>query len=138
MSMESPGRHAWTSWVSLGLLVVLCAAIAFLQYRWIGEISEAEQQRLRDALGERLNTLRRNFNDEISALCAALQPDASEVEALGRQAAYEARYERWRGSHEGVFQRIGMAVPEADSLVLYQLDLAGGRFSPADWPADWT
>ena len=50
-------RRALLSWASVAALAVLCAALGLLQYRWIGEIAEAERARLREDLKTRLTAL---------------------------------------------------------------------------------
>ena len=128
----------WSAWASVTLLAVLCAVVAILQYRWIGEISSAERQRLQDELRDELNSLRIAFSDEIANASAALQPDAEEVAALGRDGAYAARYERWKESRKPVFRRIALAVPHKGALEFSILDQASGRFVSAEWPHEWT
>ena len=49
------GKRAWLSWAAVGLLIALCAILAVLQYRWIGEIAGLERDRLQDELQSRLN-----------------------------------------------------------------------------------
>ena len=44
--MERIKQRAWISWISVGLLALACAILAVLQFRWIGEVSKAERQRL--------------------------------------------------------------------------------------------
>jgi hypothetical protein len=50
MVMESAKRQAVFSWVTAGALRVLCGILAVLQYRWIGEVSLAQEDRLRYSL----------------------------------------------------------------------------------------
>jgi hypothetical protein len=92
----------------MGLLVVLVGVLAVLQYRWIGEISQAERQRLREDLKTAVRGVSRDFNAEITSACAKLLPTASEVEAKGRAAAYQDRYTQWQAStaHSRMFSRI--------------------------------
>ena len=63
MEMIDSIRLAWRSWVSVGVLAVLCGFLAILQYRWIGEVSGAERLTLQKDLETRLALLRRNFDD---------------------------------------------------------------------------
>ena len=121
----------------MGILAVLCAVLAALQYRWIGEISAAERTQLRDQLQSRLSLLSRGFNDQISNACAALLPTRDQVDQLGAEKAYADRYLAWRDSHEPLFHRIGLIRPGPEGADLLLLDLKTGRFSPAAWPADW-
>jgi len=137
MDMENFRRRPWLAWASVTLLGILCAVLAVLQYRWIGEITEAERGRLHDALLSRLSALSRAFNEQISKSAYALIPDSEQLEKAGREGAYSAQYLRWKESHEHEFQRVAIAVPEGDDLELLSLNLDSAQFSRVDWPADW-
>jgi signal transduction histidine kinase len=109
-----------------------------LQYRWTGEISGAERQRLQASLRERLRQIQREFNSRISGFCAAVQPAPLLVDALGREQAYASQYRLWRQSHEPLFRRVALAVPSDRSLAFFDLDMETMRFGPGEWPADWS
>ena len=127
----------WFSWAAVTLLALLCAVVAVLQYRWIGEISGAERQRLQDQLRDELASFRSAFSDEIRSSAAALQTTAPEVERLGREGAYAARYREWKAAGRPLFQRIAIAIPSGAGLQLELLDQSSGRFSLAPWPDAW-
>src|ERR1700736_2338614 len=135
--MDKAQQRAWLSWASVGLLAVLCGLLAVLQNNWIREISRAEKERLQNQLQTELNHLSREFNSEITSACSDLLPDASQVEELGREKAYSVRYSQWKESHDRIFSRMALAVPQGDSLDLFNLDLATAQFSRADWPSTW-
>src|SRR5579863_10005883 len=128
----------WYPWASAVLLVALYAAVAVLHDRWIGEISEAERQKLQEQLHTELNALRNAFSERIRNATSALQATTGEVERLGCEEAYSARYQRWQRANGPLFQRIALAVPRNGSLELESLDLASGRFAPAPWPQEWS
>ncbi|HEY1239130.1 MAG TPA: HAMP domain-containing sensor histidine kinase [Bryobacteraceae bacterium] len=130
-------RSAWLPWVSVAVLAALCGGLAILQYRWIGEISGAERQNLEAALHDRIENLRRDCNQEFATAARALQPSGSDVDQLGREAAYTAQYRRWKTKFPPFFRRIALAVPDADRLNLLDLNLQTGQFSAALWPAEW-
>jgi len=135
--MDRLQRRAWFSWASLGLLAVLCAVVAVLQYRWIGEISEAERTRLQSQLHDDLDSLRTRFDEEVFNACAALAPSPGETERLGVEGAYAARYARWRVSHPALFRRIALARLREGSLTFEEMDPATAVFHSGAWPADW-
>jgi signal transduction histidine kinase len=135
--MMPPRRQLWLSWIAVGLLALVCALLGALQYRWTGEISGAERQRLLASLRERLRLIQREFNSRISGFCDALQPSPSLVDALGREQAYASQYRMWRQAHEPLFRHVVLAVPGERSLAFYDLDLETMRFAPGEWPADW-
>lgn len=136
--MKTPERRAWLSWASVGLLAALCGVLALLQNHWIREISRAEKERLQNQLQSELMRLSREFNTELASACFDLVPTTQQVDELGRMKAYALRYSQWRESHDRLFSRIAVVVPDDDSLEFYDLDLASGQFAPGEWPPSWT
>jgi signal transduction histidine kinase len=135
--MMLPRRQFLVSWIAVGLLALICALLGALQYRWTGEISEAERQRLQTSLRERLRLIQREFNSRISGFCETPQPAPWLVDTLGREQAYASQYRLWRQSHEPLFRRVALAVLHDESIAFYGLDLETARFAPGEWPADW-
>ena len=138
MDVEKHRRQALLSWLFVVVLVTLCATLGILQYRWIGEASRAEGDRMRAGLETRLQRLSRDFNAEIAAACSALTPGERESESHV-EADYAARYLAWKnsGRYPGLFRRISLVVPEGDQLLLKNLDLNQGTFAPVEWPLEW-
>ncbi len=137
MNMENIKQRAWRAWASAGLLAVLCAVLAVLQSRWIGEISMAERDRLREQLQAGLTQLSVDLNTRVANTCAGLVPDATQFEQTSREAAYAGYYRRWKESHEPLFRRIALVVPESGNLNLSLLDLDSAQFAAAPWPPEW-
>src|SRR5262245_12123754 len=131
-------RQGWLSWASIGLMALLCAILAVLQYRWIGEIAGAERGRLQEELRSRLQNIRGAFNDELSRSIAGLMPGPGAVDEKGREAAYTEQYLRWRESHDRIFRHLGIAIPTSDGVRLTVLDPDTGRFASAEWPPEWS
>src|SRR5438477_3977332 len=119
--------------------IVLCASLALIQNRWITKLSQAERERLQKELQVDLSRLSHEFNNEIASACSALLPPSSRIEELGRERAYSLQYAQWKESHDRVFSRIALVVPERDgSIALSLLNLDTGQFVKADWPPDWS
>ena len=139
MNVGRVDRRKIRYWLAMGSLVVICCVLAFLQYRWIGEISRAEEERLKGGLRVGLQRLSQDFNYTIESACAALQPSNREVEEKGREQAFAGRFERWRNStrHTALFRTIGVAIPSGDNLELLILDFDSGKLLGAEWPAGW-
>lgn len=126
-------------WALLGLIAVLCAGLSFLQYRWTGEVSRAEQARLRSALDGQVASFVRAFDEELRESCRTLLPDEAEIKAEGAQEAHRARFEQWSASHDrSLLTRIGIAIPEPrqGTLNLFSLDHSG-QMAPMAWPPIW-
>src|ERR1051326_2813076 len=135
--MKTVAGRSWLSWTSVAVLAALCGFLALLQNHWIAQLSFAEKDRLQQQLQNELNHLAREFDSEITGAVMGLLPSQPEIDGLGREKAYAIRYTQWRQSHEGIFTRIALAVPQESSINLLMLDLDNGQFAPADWPLDW-
>ena len=66
MSFFSSNRLS-SPWVA-ALLALVLVALAWLQYRWIGEVSQAERERLDRGLTASASLMRRDFNRELQRL----------------------------------------------------------------------
>jgi signal transduction histidine kinase len=139
MDFDKHQRHAIISWVFVCALIALSVTLGILQYRWIGEVSVADRERMRTSLQASLQRLSQEFNAEITAAGTALLPSSVPSDLQGRADAYAARYAHWRESsrHTGMFRRIAMATPDHGALALYILDPNTGIYSPAPWPDSW-
>src|SRR5574342_37881 len=57
----------------VGLLLILLPALAVLQYRWIGEVSAAERERLQNSLSVASDRFAMDFDAELSRVAGAFQ-----------------------------------------------------------------
>src|SRR5260370_6642893 len=139
MSSGNHRRRKTLSWLFVAGPFVLCAVLGVLQYRWIGEVSEAARDRLRGSLEATLNRLRLDFSTELGAACRALLPEGSGVDGKADEAEVAERYAQWKktGSHSQMFRHIAIAEPRNQTLVLRNLDLDQDVFQTVEWPSDW-
>ncbi len=139
MNMEHIGRKALGSWATVGFLAALCVVLAVLQFRWLGEIGEADKVRLRSALRESLDLVSREFNRTLTETASALVPEREAFFDQTRDEAYLAAYRAWaeQAQEPGIVKRVGIAVPEKNGIELHLLDKQAMRFEPASWPAGW-
>ena len=138
MNVERNRHHTLLSGLFVAVLVTLCVTLGFLQYRWIGEASRAERERLHGSLHATLQRLSQEFNADITATSVALLP-ATQIEEAERERIYANRYAQWResGRHNGLVRQVSLAIPERDSLRLRNLDPNTGAFVDAEWPVEW-
>jgi signal transduction histidine kinase len=132
-------RQYSISWVFVGALFVLCGVLGILQYRWIGEVSVAARERLRNSLQANLEQLSQDFNAEITAACRPLMPaGAPDAEAVQRD--IESRYDQWKSRSQArqIVQRVALAIPRDGALNLRSLNWETGRFEDAAWPEGWS
>ena len=88
----------------LGLIVpaalaVLVVTLAVLQYRWLGQVSDAERERMKTTLMQRADAFARDFDREVLHLYLALQTESAGL-AQHDWAPFARRYEIWRESAE--------------------------------------
>ncbi|TAK16214.1 MAG: HAMP domain-containing histidine kinase [Acidobacteria bacterium] len=125
-------------------LVVLVAVLAFFQYRWLGQVSEADRERQRTTLNQRAREFAADFDREIGRIYAALQYD--EAGGADATAAFVKHYNEWKES--SAFPQLVRAIyltgePAATSgadnavapIPLNRFDPSSGGFSATDWPA---
>jgi signal transduction histidine kinase len=120
------------------LLVVLLATMATLQYRWLGEVSRAEEERMRASLRTRATDLAREFDRELTRTYIAfrLEPEAS---AKDPAAAIAAAYDRWRSSSPAPAMLRGLYVIDGatfESGALRRFNPDRRTLDAAEWPAD--
>src|SRR5215470_6389403 len=118
---------------SCGLLLLL----GTLQYRWVGQVSEAERLRLRAGAKTRAEALGRDFDREVTRAFLGLQmdPETLKERAFDR---YAERYEFWqrRAVHPGLVKDVLLVEKgPAEALRLSRFDPSRRTFEPAEWPA---
>jgi signal transduction histidine kinase len=121
---------------SLVLMLLVLVVLAILQYRWIGEVSQAEHARLRWALDNAVSQFRVEFNAELRHLGAAFQvpPYSSDV-ALRRQ--LEDRFADWKaeGHLSGLLAGLCVRTKQSGGTpTLMRFNPAKGDWEPSPWP----
>ena len=128
-------RRALLSWLVVCLLAVLCSVLGYLQYRWIGEISRAERERLHKSLEASLAQMANAFESELNAEIGENLPRALSTDREERERQYAGAYLPPREKH--LVKSVSLAVPEGDGITLRTLNAQSGMFEPRDWPAQW-
>jgi signal transduction histidine kinase len=139
MKNRAKNRGATAPWLFMGALLVLCGVLGALQYRWIGEASEAARERMRAGLQANLFRLSRDFNSEIATAWREVMPVEPPESAADAELAVVERYARAKksGRGVGVFRRIALVEPVGGGMVLRSLDPEREVFEKAEWPRDW-
>src|SRR5436189_5488216 len=114
-------------------LAVLLVVLATLQYRWLGQISEADEARLRAGARSRAEQLARDFDREVTRAFLWLHVDAGSVRSHD-WAAYAARHARWARltAHPGLVKDVWLVDATGDEL--WRFDPATSSFQAAAWP----
>ena len=132
-------RRAVSSWLFVGALLLLCAVLGVLQYRWTGEVSLAARDRMRASLQDSLNRVSQDFNQEISAAARGLIPAGLPTDAGAVERGVLANLDQWKRTERNprMIGRVAVAAPAGGALSLRMLDVAKEAFAPATWPDDW-
>jgi signal transduction histidine kinase len=122
-------------WISVGL-AALVAGLAVLQYRWLGQVSDAERDRMRASVRARATQVGETFDREITRAYFLLQLDPATREQRNWP-VYAARVQAWRASSAfpGMVSDLLLAERGLDGSVTLQRFNAGtGIFESAEWP----
>lgn len=129
-------NRRWFPYLTVLLLLGLLALLATLQYRWLGQISDAESVRLDKRVNDDTNRFAREFDQEIQKASFALQIAASEFEN-GDLRGIQKRFAFWKQqtSDPELIQSI-YYLRANDTAGLKKIDLKTGKMFDSDWPAD--
>ena len=131
-------RLSWQLTTAAILLVAL-GALATLQHRWLGEVSEAERERMRAGLRTRASAFSQEVDTELTRLFLAFHMDR---DLLDRDpaAALGAAYRGWQAATvapsivRGIYVASGMTIETAK---LQRFDATRGTLEPAAWPPEF-
>ncbi|MDE3153927.1 MAG: HAMP domain-containing histidine kinase [Acidobacteriota bacterium] len=121
--------------VAGGGLMALLVLTAILQYRWVGQVSDAERDRLHASATTAADRFANDFDGELTRLFAALQVPQADLDAGGGHALAQG-VARWGATAS--FPRLpgDIYVVRLDrTTALLKLDGATGRLAAAPWPA---
>jgi signal transduction histidine kinase len=115
-------------------LVVLLPALALLQYRWVGQVSEAERERMQRSLQHAALQFRESFDGEVSRAILSLQVDGATArdEAWGR---YAERYATWTATaaQPAIVAAIFLVDADRSSVRLRRWNAETMTFEAAAW-----
>lgn len=117
------------------VLAILLALLAFFQYRWLGQVSEAERQRMHTTLENRARDFALDFDRELGRAVTAFWAPAADLEA-NPAAALAAGWARWQaaGGHSRLVKAVFLVDRGSAELPLRRFDPATGTVRPAEWP----
>ncbi|MBI1354148.1 MAG: hypothetical protein GC160_07365 [Acidobacteria bacterium] len=121
----------WANPLIVAGMALVLGVVAWLQYRWIGELSEAEKARLERTLEQSARRFRGGFNRQLHELAVSIAPEMRELDADNVEALTAERLTPWL---EGTPLRI-------ESAWMRRIAASGEgellRLSPADrsWEA---
>ena len=121
------------------LLLVLLGALATVQYRWLGEVSEAERDRMRASLRTRASEFTQEFDAELTRVFIAFQMDRDRLDGAAAP-ALAAAYAAWRASTMAPSLVRGVYVAEGrtfESAKVQRFDLEENTLQPSPWPPEF-
>jgi hypothetical protein len=130
-------RKFWLPWTFVGLLAIVCATLAIVQYGWINQLSDAERTRLQTDFQARLAGMGQEFDHRVTSSYEGLKPTFAEITEWGTRAACVRQYRRWTATSEPIFRRIAIVTLDDGEPSLQALDPQSGEFTPAPWPSTW-
>ncbi len=128
------GKPAGPTLVTCALLVLL-PALAVLQYRWVGQVSTAERERMQRNLRIAAAQFRENFDGEI--VRAVLSLRVGPATALeGTSDRYTESYETWlnTAAHPQAVAAVLLVDADAGRLRLRKWNPDTHFFDTAEWP----
>jgi signal transduction histidine kinase len=130
-------RPSVLTWLVAAMLVLL-PMLAFLQFRWLGQLSDAERDRLQRNLRATTTELTTALDLELARLLVGLQLDG---QTLREQAwsRYAERHAAWAAAtaDPALVRDVLLADAEdGETLRLRRWDPTSQAFVPAEWPDD--
>lgn len=125
-------RSATAALISLTVLTAALVVLGTLQYRWIGDLADAERQRMRTGIEFAAHHFSDEFDHELTRMFLAFQlpmPDATADHLLHR-------YDEWAAAaRDPKIVRAVYFVPPFEPDRLQLIDPATRNVRPAAWPA---
>jgi signal transduction histidine kinase len=129
-----------TPWqlLAAAILLVLLAILATLQYRWLGEVSDAERDRMRASLRSRASEFTQEFDGELTRTYLAFHVGSDQLDGDAAAVLADA-YGRWQSAAKipalvrAVYLAEGATI---ESAQLRRLEPATRTLAPLAWPAD--
>ena len=109
--MPKTKRQSILYWSLMAALLVVCAALAALQYRWIDQVSVAARERLQAELQSNLRSLSRDFNSQISAAAERLIPLGRVPDPSSAEAEVSSRFLALKSGRALMFHAVLLAEP---------------------------
>jgi signal transduction histidine kinase len=129
-------RPSGTLYVVLAIMLVLLPTLAVLQYQWIGEVSQAERQKLVEHLNQAGMQFAQDFNREILQVLAPFQRRGL-LQNSDLSEWLTQRYDQAIAAYPNLIRDAFVAQRTDDGLVLQRFAPVGGGFQTTEWPAEF-
>src|SRR5262245_36290843 len=132
MKTQRPYR---TLYIVLAVLFVLLPLMAILQYRWIGEVSQADRQRLQQTLDRQGMQFAEDFDRELFRVVGTFQFRGS-ADSANLPEWLAQRQEEASRVYSGLIQNVYLARPANSTIELLRFDSRDNTLQNVDWPSD--
>ena len=132
-----PLRRNWTLYAVAGGALLLLPVMAFLQYQWIGQVSDAEKERRERTLKQATTQVAQDLDVELFRAFVGLQVDGDAVRS-DDWTGYAERADAWRGAATAaaLVREVLLVDRHGGKLRLRRWDGDRRTFVEAEWPAD--
>ena len=127
--------------VLVAALIALLPLLAVLQFRWLGEVSQAERDRMQASLKTAVSNFSQDFDRELTRAYMTFQLDSRTQHERDWQ-DYARRYDQWMQAapYPQLVSGIYLAEPASqpfppDRLQLSRFDRSSASFAATAWPA---
>src|SRR2546425_734752 len=129
-------RFSKRMWLLLALLALL-PVMAFFQYQWIGQVSDAARQRAQARLETSLEHLITEFDAEITRAHMTFWQMFGDSPASPSERSAQ-RYQEWNrlAPYPQLIREVYLIETADDSFQLSHIDTSGQVLPLADWPPD--
>jgi signal transduction histidine kinase len=126
-------------WLLLALLALL-PVMAFFQYQWIGQVSDAARQRAQARLENSLEHLITEFDAEITRAHMTFWQMFGESSPASPSERFAQRYQEWNrlAPYPQLIRHVYLIETAGDSSELSRIDKSGHVTPIEEWPADLT
>ena len=112
-------------------LICLLIVLGALQYRWSGQVSEAERVRMQSSLQLAVDQFRQDFARELSTIASGLQADRDSVDRSDWNSVAQSESEWLQAPRSHSVTAVYLLLP-AEKQSLLRLDTATGTYLPAE------
>jgi signal transduction histidine kinase len=127
-----------SSWLLAGslALMLLLAAAAVQQYRWINRVSEADRRQRREYMETTLRSTSNDFRETILDLLPSFRPSPTVSPGTVLETYLKARASQWRETsyHPQLLSSISFATETSDGVKFKRLSLRDEHFTESAWP----
>ena len=136
--MRIEPRRTLPTLLLIGALVSLLSVLAYLQYRWLGQISVAERQTMQTNLRTQGRVFQEEINKEIINAGSRIRMSLDEYQKK-EWVELSERYARWKetATYPGLIKTVFVAQLHERQFELMRLNDSGKKLEPADWPTSF-